>query len=140
MLEVLEFEEGDCGCCEIEGQAWLVGLIYEVPNVDAIGLSDKDNSRASGGEGTASVVGSEGVSRTEDRSIEIFEGSLPDTEVEVMHCEDQVFEEWRSLECYNWSVVAFTFIHLTDVLGKLGSLLSCLTSSWLGLYAPVNKG
>ena len=44
---------------------------------------------------------------------------LPDAEVEVVHCQNEVLEEWGTLKCYNRAVAALAFIDLSDILSKL---------------------
>ena len=88
MFEVLEFEISDGASREIEGQTGLVGLVNEVPHVDAVRFRDEDHARAGRLERSAGVVRPEGVRRTEDWLVELLHRSLPDTKVEIVNCQD----------------------------------------------------
>jgi hypothetical protein len=59
---LLEFEVGDGLRGQVHLDGGLVGLIVEVPDVDAVVLRDEDDAGSGGGECTASVLGSAGVS------------------------------------------------------------------------------
>jgi hypothetical protein len=55
-----------------------------------------------------------------------------------MNSKYQVLEEWRTLKCDNWSITAFTFVNLTDILSKFGSIFSS-SGRWLDAPIDINK-
>lgn len=139
MPEVLELEIGDGARREVQSQRRLVALVDEVPHVDSIRLRDEDNAWSSRREGTTSVVRTESVRRTENRVVEIVtQGGLPNAEVEVVHGQDQVFKEGRSLKCDDRTIAALAFIYLADVLSKLCCIFTS-TSRWLDTPVNLNK-
>ena len=85
MFEVLEFKEGNGGCCEVQSQTGFIGLINEVPHIDTICLSYEDDSCSCWTESTTGVVGTKSVSRPEDWIIKV-NGVFPNTEMEIMDC------------------------------------------------------
>jgi hypothetical protein len=58
---VLELKGSDGVGGNVEGQGGLVTLVNKVPDVNAVCLSDEDNTRAGGRECTTGVVGLKGV-------------------------------------------------------------------------------
>ena len=62
---------------------------------------------------------------------------LPDAEVEVVHCQNEVLEEWGTLKCYNRAVAALALVDLSDILSELGGFLS-ISSAGRWLDTPVN--
>ena len=60
----------------------------------------------------------------EDWTLVTFQINLPNGEVEVMNCQKQVWEEWRSLKGERGSIFLFAVVGETDVLGKLGAIVS----------------
>ena len=97
MFEILEFEICDGASCKIKRQTRFVRLVDKVPHVDTVSLCDEDDTWASGGESSACVVRPEGVRRFEDRLVELLHRGLPDAEVEIVHRQNQIPEERRSL-------------------------------------------
>ena len=72
--------------------ARFVGLVQEVPNVDACGFSDPDDARSAGAESAAGVVGIHGVAGAENGEVGLL-GDFPKGEVEIMNCHDKIIEE-----------------------------------------------
>lgn len=96
MVGLLEFERRDGVGCDVQGQTRLVRLVHEVPHVDAIRLSDEQHARAGRRERTARVMSLESIARAVNRSI-LVESCLPNSEVEIMDCHDELLVEGRSL-------------------------------------------
>ena len=61
--------------------------------VDAVVLRDKDHTGACRAERTASVLGSLGVCGSEDGLFSVHQADLPDSEVEVMDCQQKIVVE-----------------------------------------------
>jgi len=98
MLEVLELEVSNGSSSKAQGETRLVALVQEVPDINSISLGDEDDSRPSRRESPTSIVRTKGVGRAEDRLLKFLQGSFPNAEVKVMHCQKYVFVKGRTLQ------------------------------------------
>ena len=89
----VQLEVGDGSVGLWHHNTWLVRLVIEVPNVNAIGLGDEDDTWSGGGELSTGVMASEGVGRAEDWLLSVGQFCVPDGEVEVVHRHEQLREE-----------------------------------------------
>jgi len=81
-------------------------------------------------------MGAIGMGRNENWLFVILQVNLPDCEVEVVHCEQQIWEEGGSLQSQCGPVFFLTIVSNPDVLSKLGPVVrACI--NWLD--TPVYK-
>ena len=76
-----------------------------------------------------------GVGRSEDRLVEIIEGGFPNTEMEVMNCQQYVIVERGPFQREHRSSVPLSVVLSADILCKL--VLTVTTTNRLD--APVYK-
>lgn len=120
---------------KVERETGLVGLLEEVPHVEAVRLRDEDDAGTRRREGTARVVRAEGHGRAEDRLVVVIESRLPKAEVEVMHSQDEVIEEGRALERERWTIIVLGVVREAHVLGRLDTVITLVD----GLHAPIDE-
>ena len=134
LVLLLELEVGDSLRSQVHLDGGLVGLVVEVPDVDAVVLRDEDDTRSGRGESAAGVLRATGVSRAEDRLLTLKKTDLPDGEVEIVNRQQQIVVEGRALESQNWARVTLRLVDALDVLSR--TLLFSLLN---GSDAPVNE-
>jgi len=61
LLDLLEFEACNLRSGEWKRDAGFIGLVVKVPDVDGIGLRDEYDTRSTGRETSACVVGAESI-------------------------------------------------------------------------------
>lgn len=83
-------------------------------------------------------MAAEGISRAEYGSVEIVQGGLPNAEVEVVHCQNEIFEERRALQGHNRAIVSLAFVDFLDILSEFGCLFSSLPSLCGRLDTPID--
>ena len=109
-------------------------MVQKVPNVDTVRLSYEDYSRSRWGESATGVVSTVRWRGQEDWPLISFEVCFPDGKMEVVHGKKQIWEEWRSLKSKSWPVFFLTVIRESDILSKLGSIVT--GTNWLD--TPIN--
>ena len=130
MVLVSEPDSGNHVGGQGHGDARPIGLVQKVPNVYSRCLSNKNDTGTAGTERTAGVVGIHSVRGPEHRKIGGI-GDLPKSEVEVMHCQNQIIEERWTCEWDNRPEVPLGIFCHTDIIDHFG-----VFSGWLD--GPVN--
>lgn len=93
LILLLELEVGDSLRSQVHLDGGLVGLIIEVPDVDAVVLRDEDDTWSGGRESATSVLRASSVSRAEYGLFALKKTDLPNGEVEIVDGEKQVVVE-----------------------------------------------
>ena len=93
LILLLELEVGDSLRSQVHLDGGLVGLVVEVPDVDAVVLRDEDDTRSGRRESATSVLRATSVSRAENGLFTLKKTDLPNGEVEIVDGEKQVVVE-----------------------------------------------
>lgn len=135
MLIVLELHICNNTSCKTQSQTWFIGLIQEVPNINTISFCDENYSRTRWRECTTSIMSLIHTSKwSKDWLVIILKINFPNCEMEIVYCEQKIWEELWSLKSQARSVFFFTFIHVFDIFCDFWTIILISYRS----HTPVN--